>query len=68
MEPETAPENPNPNRTTQDQVSDYKCLGSWLENSTNDLKACIAHRKLWRIWKSQKKYQKSQNQHLQSNN
>ena len=37
-------------------VTDYKYLGSWLENSVKDFKirslAWMAHRKLWRIWKS----------------
>ena len=38
-------------------VTDYKYLGSWLENSVKDFKtrrdlAWVAHRKLWRIWKS----------------
>jgi hypothetical protein len=40
------------------QVSDYKYLGSWLENSTKDFQirrdlAWTAHRRLWRIWKSE---------------
>ena len=38
-------------------VTDYKYLGSWLEDSVKDFKirrdlAWLAHRKLWRIWKS----------------
>ena len=38
-------------------VSDYKYLGSWLEDSAKDFKirrdlAWLAHRKLWRVWKS----------------
>ena len=38
-------------------VTDYKYLGSWLEDSVKDFKirrdlAWLAHRKLWRVWKS----------------
>ena len=38
-------------------VTDYKYLGSWLEDSVKDFKirrdlAWLANRKLWRIWKS----------------
>ena len=38
-------------------VVDYKYLGCWLENSEKDFRirrdlAWLAHRKLWRIWKS----------------
>ena len=40
------------------QVTDFKYLGSWISNSTKDFQirrdlAWTAHRRLWRIWKSE---------------